>query len=611
LQLVLLHDWRRVVVWRSGRIDFCFFAKARNMVNAAFPPRNLAELYYWLDRAGGLFSLTQLALGATILLLALAAPRFGSRFFEAVERRFSGVAYNPVGQIIAVGLLAVLLRAAVLPWLGTPVPAVHDEQSLVLQAHTYLAGRLANPSPPFWEHFETFHVNVAPAYASMYFPGRGLPLAAGLLIADNAWIGVWLSFALLAMASVWMLQGWVSLPMAFLGGVLIVLRLGVFSYWINSYWGGAFTALGAMLVIGALPRILRKPGWGNGLVIGLGAAILMTTRTYEGALLCLPVAALILLKFIKPTWPGPRLALLKTAVPALLLVGLGGVALLQYNHATTGSYAKTPYQLNRETYSAAPAFLVSKPIVSQNRGPAYFRDFYEAEASNYNRRGSAAKLAVGIAGKVFYTWNFFIGAILTAAFVAGLWAARRSWFLIGTLVFFCAGYFIETWNFPHYTAPIFPVLLILTLRGFEWLRTFEWRGQPTGLFLTRAMPAATALSLVLPLMAVVSGAPKLENSLSNSCCKLVTDDFKPRLKQTLLESPGPDLVLIKDGPNNPVHFELVFNDPDIDRSEVVWAHWLSEDKAQRLMDHYEDRRVWEFEWTPETEETYRLTERKR
>ena len=39
-----------------------------------------------------------------------------------------------------------------------------------------MQGRLANPTHPFWEHFETFYVNQVPAYASMYFPGRGAPL---------------------------------------------------------------------------------------------------------------------------------------------------------------------------------------------------------------------------------------------------------------------------------------------------------------------------------------------------------------------------------------------------------------------------------------------------
>ncbi|MDB5930955.1 MAG: putative rane protein [Polaromonas sp.] len=575
------------------------------------PSGPVARLMALIDQSIGLFGLAELVLVAAFLLLAVAAPRLGSARFARIEALFAPLAHRPGRQIIAVGLLAVLARAAVLPLLGAPVATVHDEQSLLLQGQTYLAGRLANPPHPLWQHFESFHINQLPAYASMYFPGRGAPLAAGLWLAGEPWLGVWLSFVLMSMAAVWMLQAWVSLPMALLGGLLVVVRFGVFSYWINAYWGGAFTALGALLVFGALPRILRHPQWRHGVLLGLGLLILMTTRPYEGALACLPVAVLLLWRLMRrsePALAGGRMALAKVAVPAAAFAGAGLALLLAYNAATTGQFLKTPYSLNRETYAVAPAFLISPPLQSAQRGPAYFRDFYNQEARAYLRRGTLKETVRSMLAKMLHSWNFYLGATFTAAFLAGLWAARRNYFLLGTLGFFYAGYCLETWNFPHYTAPLYPVILILMMRGFEWLRGFEWRGKPAGLFLTRAMPATAVALLALPTLALWLHKPWLEgNAQSRSCCMISDSNLRSRLAAELQASPGQDLVLVKDGPNNPLHFEMVYNEADIDHAEIVWARSLGGERDLALRHHFAGRRMWEFEWLADPAKIYRLT----
>jgi hypothetical protein len=390
------------------------------------------------------------------------------------------------------------------------------------------------------------------------------------------------------------LQGWVSLPMALLGGVLVAARLAVFSGWINTYYGGAFTALGAMLVVGALPRILQAPYWRHGALMGLGALILITTRPYEGMLLCVPVAVAIFVRIMKARWTQARPALVRVALPIVLMVGAGGGLLLEYNQATTGNRFKAAYELHRETYASVPAFLISPPLKSLNQGPTYFRIYYQEEGANYRFRASPALwLRSGLA-KVLHTWNFYI---LSMAFLGGMWSARREYFLWGTPVFFVAGYFLETWNFPHYTAPLYTLLLILTLRSFEWLRSCDPGLKPAGLFLTRAIPAATLAMLAFPIASLMSGSSFLgKNAVQAICCTLQYDKLWPALRDQLLQSPGRDLVLVKDGPYSPTGYELVRNEPDIDNAEIVWAHRLDAVRDGRLQGYFAGRRVWEFEW---------------
>lgn len=550
----------------------------------------------------------ELGLTAVAVAIAFAFPNAGAPFFRAAERAFARLAQNRPRAVVVAGVAALAVRAALLPLLPVPQPVVHDEFGYLLAADTFAHGRLTNPTHPMYAHFETFSVIQKPTYQCFAQPAQGLILAAGKVLAGNPFWGVWFSVGLMCGAIVWMLQGWLPPAWALLGGFIAILRLGIFSYWGNSYWGGALGAVGGALVLGALPRIKRDHRGRHAAVMALGLAILANNRPYEGFVLALPVAFALFAWLAGKNRPPLPTAVRQVILPLCLLLGVSAAATGYYLWRVTGSPFRLPYQVERQTYAVAPYMLWQhlRPQPSHAYGSEPLRENYlSSEVMRYNSMRTAAGFTVFNLTKAWIAWRFYLGPILTAPLLILLlvqpigisWRhlGRRTRFLLLTLGASLGGLAFQLFFSPHFMAPLASLIMALVLVGMRRLQVWRWQGKRTGLFLVRAVPVVCLLSFALRIAAKPLHIPMAE-SYQPGWSELGPQEFgRARVLAEMQRLPGRELVIVRYSPHHSLFDEWVYNDADIDASKVVWAQEISPAEDRALVQYFKDRHAWLLE----------------
>jgi hypothetical protein len=538
----------------------------------------------------------------TLIAVAIpfALPRLGDAWFSRVERAFGRLARSRGKAVAAVGLTALLLRLAILPFCPIPLPFIPDDFSFLLAANTFALGRLANPTPAMWIHFESIHITMQPTYMSMYFPAVGLVLAAGKVLFGNPWFGILIVCALMCAAICWMLQAWLPPTWALLGGILAILRLALFSYWINTYSaGGAVAALGGALVLGALPRLTRTPGRRYGLLLATGIVLLATTRPYEGLLLCLPVAAFLghWLCFGKNR-PSVSVLVRMSAWPLAILIAAGSW-MAYYDMRAFGSPTTLPYTVNRAAYAIAPYYVWQSPRPAPVYNHESLRYFYfQNELVEFNKIHKTSGFLPQTIAKVLRSFEFYAGLVLLPPLIMmrRIILDRRIRFLVLCVSVLAAGMVIEIFLIPHYLAPFTSAFYAIGLQGMRHLRVWRPGGQPIGTAIVRF---SVAICLFLAAVRLFPGPVHLalpEWPASSWEDRWYGPDHfgteRARVESEMEQFPGQQLLLVRySSRHNPLN-EWVYNGPDIDTSKVVWAREMDAAHNLELMHYYPDRKVW-------------------
>jgi hypothetical protein len=535
---------------------------------------------------------------ALSLIAALASKLSAAqlRWLRRFEILFDRLARRRTLSVVLVGLFVLCGRMAYWPLFKTPMPVINDEFSYLLAADTFSSGHLTNPAHPMWEHFESFHIIQQPTYQSMYPVAQGLVLAAGQKFLANAWFGVWLSAAVMCGAFVWMLQGWFPPRWALLGGILVAIRIGLFSYWMNSYWGGAPAAIGGALVLGAWPRIRRHAKARGAILMAIGLAILANSRPYEGMLLSIPIAVAFILWLRSEQAPPLQLSLRNVVLPIVVVLAATAALMGFYFHTVTGSAFRMPFTVNRETYAVAKIFIWQKASVFAHYRHEAMQKFYlDWEYPLYLESRTLEGWLLLLGRKLADIWAFFLGAALSIPLLTlpRIAKNRRMRLLLLCILSVLAGTSLVWWSTPHYFAPAACALYALVLLGLRYLRATRRRS--FGLMFAWTIPIVCILTLPLePAVRQMSGDMRTRTFVDywTTNHQLIE---RLEIARKVKASGSRNLIIVRYSANHNSLQEWVYNRANIDAAPIVWAREMSPEKNRELFEYFKDRHVWLLE----------------
>lgn len=476
-------------------------------------------------------------------------------------------------------LLAVLpigLRLALLAHYPIPAPAVSDDFSYVLLADTLKHFRLANPTHPLYQFFETFFVLQEPTYSSIFPLGQGLVLALGWMLFGHPWAGVALSIGAMCALCYWMLRAWVPAEWALLGGLLAALQFGPLNQWMNSYWGGAVSAIAGCLVFGSLPR-------GNGVLLGLGLALQLLTRPFESVFLFLSVLLF------------GRVRVRVAIAAGLVLLPAIGLMLLQ-NRAVTRSWTTLPYMASRYQYGVPTAFtfqpnpIPHRPLTNEQQLD------YEIQSKVHGPGTDSFGRFLSRLGERLPFYRFFLLPPLLIpllVYIVTIRGYRPLWVLL-TVVMFGLGTTVYPYFYTHYIAAITCLFLLMSVAGLERLSRVVVRGKPVGLDAAKIVVILCLTHFVFWYGIHLSGDESLAAATDYETGDAINygdPDGRIAINRQLAAEPGGQLVFVRYGAGHTFR-EWVHNSADIDASRVVWARDLGAAENVKLLRYYPQRTAW-------------------
>jgi hypothetical protein len=138
------------------------------------------------------------------------------------------------------------------------------------------------------------------------------------------------------------------------------------------------------------------------------------------------------------------------------------------------------------------------------------------------------------------------------------------------------------WNFPHYLAPMAPLLLIAVVTGLRYVDAVGRRRY--GVYYAAIGLVAIQASLLL--VEAVDRSVQPAGGWQAQRARILAD---------LEQSPERHLILVRYEAQHNTHEEWVYNRANIDDAKVVWAREMDSVSDAELVRYFADRKVWLLE----------------
>ena len=584
-----------------------------------------------IDAATAKWSLVLLALGFALWII----PWVRGKPRQASAEMATAAVKQPdsKGRVWALALAVACTSLDTSLWtadkFGGSPPCFHDEYSYLLQAETFLRGRLSFPSHATMpDLFDQMHVLNEGKFASRYYPGTALWMAPFAAI-GHPQFGHWFAGMLIAVLVFATGRELAGNLCGFIAGMVAALSPGM-AIFSNLLLSSHPTMLGLSVFVFAFFRVLNTESWRWALVAGIGLAFALLCRPLTAVGVAAPfVLGFMLLAVSNGTFPtNPKRQRGNGLTPSLALRvgvdrsrlgyiarwfrrGLGNrkwvhmtaagmlpvtgalLAILFYNHAISGNAWKSPWQLYNEIYTSRHVYGFNNGVRGDAApGPKVVQE-YDRWATNL----TAGRALDNAAARLVQSWRWALGATpllmtgVVVLFCPG--PSRAGRLLLGGILGLHAAYFPYWYEGTlgfHYVFETIPLwALIYGLATAQLYRTW-WNERRYLLWPWWASLAL--LSLAATYLPIHGKEAAIDSEIAQMTARRVDHArFLRLVNEQVTDKPA--LVLIDQG----LVDSFVVNSPGLDRPLIFGRYRPKVHSLAEIAHAFPERTIYLFDET--------------